>query len=178
MDLCILIPVLVGLISALLGYLLGRLFGKGNDHSVEIDALHRKNAKLEADLATCHGELTSQKATNNLAASAAAVSSMAPIAFDGDAAKAVFGKRVKQDDLTFVEGIGPKIQELFHNHQINTWKSLSETSVERCKEILSTGGERFSIHDPGTWPRQAKMAYEGKWQDLLDWQDILDGGKE
>lgn len=76
-----------------------------------------------------------------------------------------------------IEGIGPKISELFHNHDIKTWKALSETSVDKCKEVLISGGDRFKIHVPNTWPRQAGLAYEGKWKELSKWQDELDGGK-
>ncbi|MDG1393490.1 MAG: 50S ribosomal protein L21, partial [Flavobacteriaceae bacterium] len=28
-----------------------------------------------------------------------------------------------------------------------------------------------------TWPKQARLAYDGKWKKLLEWQDELDGGK-
>lgn len=178
MNWCILIPLLIGLISALLGYLLGRLSSSGEtDNSADIELWRNKNAQLEADLKSCRSKLSSghgNVATSSFAATAVA----APIAFNAIAAKGVFGKKIKQDDLTLVEGIGPKIQELFHNHDVNTWKALSETSVDRCQEILDTGGERYTVHNPGTWPRQAKMAYEGHWQELLDWQDILDHGKE
>ncbi len=31
--------------------------------------------------------------------------------------------------------------------------------------------------EPGTWPEQAKMAAEGKWDELKKWQDELNGGK-
>lgn len=163
MNWCILIPLLVGLISALLGYLLGRLLGGGNDDSDRI-------ARLEADLEACRASKSTNVASS-FAATAAA------IAFDADAAKAVFGKRIKENDLTVVEGIGPKIQELFHNHDVITWKALSECSVDKCQSVLDSGGDRFKIHKPGSWPKQAKMAYEGRWADLLKWQDELDGGK-
>jgi len=33
------------------------------------------------------------------------------------------------------------------------------------------------MHNPGTWPKQAEMAAEGKWDELKVWQDELDGGK-
>lgn len=112
------------------------------------------------------------------AASVAAGLGLNLVDFDADAAKAVFGKRVKLDDLTFVEGIGPKIAELFHNQGVKTWADLAVCSVERCQEVLNTGGDRFAIHNPGTWPRQAKMAAQGQWQELFDWQEKLDGGKE
>src|SRR5690606_39031368 len=98
------------------------------------------------------------------------------ILFDADAAKAVFGKKIKENDLTIIEGIGPKIQELFHNHDIKTWKALSECSVAKCQTILDSGGSRYKMHRPDTWPEQAKMAYQGKWNALLDWQQELHGG--
>lgn len=133
-----------------------------------------------ASLVDGAGELASDagKAVSAGAASVAAGLGLNLVDFDGDAAKAVFGKRVKQDDLTFVEGIGPKIAELFHNQGIKTWADLAVCSEERCREVLKSGGERFAIHVPTTWPRQAKMAAEGEWQALFDWQEKLDGGKE
>ncbi len=98
--------------------------------------------------------------------------------FDADAAKAALGKKIKQDDLTMIEGIGPKISELFINAGITTWAALGTTEVERCKEILAEAGDRYKMHDPETWPRQAKLAADGQWQELADWQDKLDGGRE
>ena len=168
MNWCILIPLLVGLLSALLGYLLGKLLGGGgshDDHNTEI-------ARLKAELDACRASKSSGSSmASSLAAGATAV------AFDADAAKAIFGKRIKENDLTVVEGIGPKIQELFHNHGVNTWRELSECSQGKCQSVLDSGGERFKIHNPGTWPEQARMAADGLWQKLWDWQEELDGGK-
>jgi hypothetical protein len=31
--------------------------------------------------------------------------------------------------------------------------------------------------NPGTWPKQAELAAEGKWDELKAWQEELDGGK-
>ena len=186
MNWCILIPALVGIICAILGYLLGRLFGGGNDNNdcedrlaklqAELDACRASKASLESDLKSANTTVA-----NSFAATAPKeelkVNTAPLIAFNADAAKAVFGKRIKQDDLTVVEGIGPKIQELFHNHDVKTWKALSECSIEKCQSVLDSGGERYKIHQPGTWSKQAKLAYEGRWEDLLKWQDELDGGK-
>lgn len=96
--------------------------------------------------------------------------------FDATAAKTAFGKKIKQDDLTVVEGIGPKIQQLFHNHNVKTWLALSQCSVEKCQEVLDSGGSRFRMHKPNTWPKQAELAANGKWAELKKWQDELDGG--
>lgn len=172
---CWLIPLLVGALCALLGYLWGKGKREVIDNSAEIKALENKNAKLRADLDACNKKLSAspkaQAPTSSLAAAATG------IAFDAAAAKAAFGKKIKQDDLKIVEGIGPKIEGLFHNFDITTWKALSETSVDKCQEVLKSGGERYRIHDPASWPMQARMAYEGKWKDLVKWQDEHKAGK-
>ncbi|MCE7924634.1 MAG: hypothetical protein DYG98_16420 [Haliscomenobacteraceae bacterium CHB4] len=87
------------------------------------------------------------------------------------------GTKWKWDDLKIVEGIGPKIAELFHKEGIKTWKQLADTSIDRLKEILDAAGPNFQIHDPGTWPAQARLADQGKWEELKQLQDDLKGGK-
>ena len=82
------------------------------------------------------------------------------------------------DDLRIIEGIGPKIAELLHNAGINTWAALAGTEVAKIKAILSEAGKRYATHDPTTWPKQAELAAAGKFDELKDWQDKLDGGKE
>lgn len=162
-------------------------FAAGSSNASEVAELKAKVSGLEADLAACNKSKLSLQADLNAAkASATNVSSLAAsggsasatsLAFDAAAAKGAFGKRIKQDDLKIVEGIGPKIEGLFHNFGIKTWKDLSEASIEKCQEVLNSGGDRYRIHKPGTWPKQAKLAYEGKWKELAKWQDELDGGK-
>ena len=190
MNWCILIPLLVGAICALLGYLLGKLLGGGNHDDcndriakleAELAACKSSKTKLEVDLAACKASKAkttiASAATGSAGISSSFAAATAVSAFDTDAAKAVFGKKIKQDDLTIVEGIGPKIQGLFHDHDVKTWKALSECSIDKCQTVLDSGGSRYRIHNPGTWPKQAKLAYEGKWAELLKLQDELDGGK-
>lgn len=174
---CWLIPLLVGAICALLGYLWGKGKREVIDNSAELKALEDKNARLKAELDACNKKLTMAPTPVAKAPSSSLAASATEIAFDASAAKAAFGKRIKEDDLKVVEGIGPKIEGLFHNFEIKTWKALSETAVEKCQEILDSGGERYRVHDPASWPMQAKMAYEGKWKDLAKWQDEHKGGK-
>ena len=109
------------------------------------------------------------------AAAAPAITAAAPVA----AAAAILfaGKKFKADDLKIVEGIGPKIEELLHAAGIKTWKALSETAASAIKEILQAAGSSFQIHDPGTWPEQARLADNGEWDALKALQDALDGGK-
>ncbi len=83
----------------------------------------------------------------------------------------------KGDDLTKVEGIGPKVAELFAENGIKTFKDLAAKSTEELKAILTPKGGRYASMKPDTWPEQAKLAAEGKWDELKKWQDELDGGK-
>lgn len=181
---CWLIPVLVGVISAILGYFIGCLLGGGEkltETTANVDVYKNRISKLEADLEACKANKKSTFTGGNSSIATPEVSSLATaptgVAFDKAAAKAAFGKNIKQDDLTVVEGIGPKIKELFHNHEVTTWAGLADCSIEKCQEVLKSGGKRFEIHKPGTWPEQAKLAASGQWQKLKEWQDNLDGGK-
>ena len=83
-----------------------------------------------------------------------------------------------KDDLTKVEGIGPKIKGLLNDESIWSFKQLSETGVSRIEKILDEAGPRYRMHSPKTWPEQAKMAYEGKWDELKIWQDNHKGGRQ
>ena len=97
---------------------------------------------------------------------------------DAPAKKAAAKKGPKPNDLKIVEGVGPKIEQLLKEGGINTWEELAEASVDRLKEILDAAGSRYQIHDPSTWPAQAKFAAEGRWDDLKDYQDMLLGGRD
>jgi len=80
------------------------------------------------------------------------------------------------DDLTKVEGIGPKLAEALNAAGINRYAQLADKSASDIKDIITTANSRFASHNPRTWPAQAKLAAEGKWDDLKKWQDELEGG--
>lgn len=84
----------------------------------------------------------------------------------------------KGDKLTKIEGIGPKIDSLLKEAGITTFAALSETDPEKIKEILLAAGSRYKMHNPTTWPKQAALAAADKWDELQEYQDRLDGGKE
>jgi len=207
---CFLIPVLVGLISALLGYLLGKMIAGGNDLNLKskLDTALNDNEKLnnklyllerasttakedsasnalQADLDACkahsaklQAEIDSLKAKLSSSTHGFAAVNEPSYPFDTALAFSVFGKTIKQDDLKIVDGIGPKIEELYHNAGIKTWKALSETHIEQSQEILNEAGSRYAMHNPESWAKQALLAYHGKWNELKDYQESLDGGRE
>lgn len=89
-------------------------------------------------------------------------------------AKAAAPKKAKADDLKKVEGIGPKIAATLTEAGIATFADLAKATPEKISEIIA---EVRGNHVTDTWPAQAKLAAEGKWDELKKWQDELDGGK-
>ncbi len=82
-----------------------------------------------------------------------------------------------KDNLKQIEGIGPKIEKLLNAADIMTWAALAKTSVKKLKQVLSDAGSRYKMHDPTSWPKQAKLAAAGQWDKLDKLQDQLMGGK-
>lgn len=81
------------------------------------------------------------------------------------------------DDLTRIEGVGPKISGLLRAAGITTFAALAATPVQQIEEILERAGSRYRIHDPGTWPEQAALAAEGRTQDLEKLKRKLKAGR-
>jgi predicted flap endonuclease-1-like 5' DNA nuclease len=121
-------------------------------------------AGLEADLAACEKSKLAAAAVGAIAGAAIPVASIAP-------------KANKRDDLKVVEGIGPKIEGLCNVAGIYSFAQLAEASPETLKGILTEAGSRFQMHDPTTWPAQAALARDTKWDELKTWQDELNKGR-
>lgn len=79
------------------------------------------------------------------------------------------------DDLTKIEGLGPKIAELFVANGIATFADLSASKVGDLRTLLADNS--LAAHDPKTWSKQATLAKNGKWDKLAELQEELDGGK-
>jgi DNA-directed RNA polymerase subunit beta' len=79
------------------------------------------------------------------------------------------------DDLTKIEGIGPKIAEHLATAGITTFAQLTQASAAELKDFLVAGG--FDSQDPTTWADQAQLAAVGEWDKLSQWQDQLNGGR-
>ncbi len=84
---------------------------------------------------------------------------------------------VKPDNLSRIEGIGPKLEAMLNDNNIYTFRQLSDAAPAQLKGILDKGGEAYRIHDPGTWPEQAKLLSEGKIDDFEKLTLELKGGK-
>lgn len=79
------------------------------------------------------------------------------------------------DDLKIIEGVGPKIEGVFHEAGVTSFQRVADLGTEGIETILRDAGVRAS---PGTWPDQARLAARGEWDALAEWQAQLKGGRE
>jgi predicted flap endonuclease-1-like 5' DNA nuclease len=81
------------------------------------------------------------------------------------------------DDLTKVEGIGPKINGILNEAGIFTFAQLAAADPAKLKQLLDAAGPRYRMHDPASWPAQSAMAAAGQWEQLKAWQAEHQRGK-
>jgi len=89
-------------------------------------------------------------------------------------ARALLGEGA-QDDLTVVEGIGPKSQEALYAAGIRTYAALAQAAPDRLREILEAA--RLRLLAPDTWPEQAGYLVRGDLDGLQALQESLKGGR-
>ena len=145
------------------------------ENTTRVDLLQAENDELKRQL----------KIEKNIPATEAAIAKPASLPLmpslpdkDFRLISSSFGKKIVADDLKLVEGIGPKIEELFHKAGLTSWLSVAKSDSSKLKEILAAGGERFQMTDPTTWPKQCQMMVDDKWEELKAYQDRLEGGRE
>src|SRR5690606_25371827 len=62
------------------------------------------------------------------------------------------------DDLTKIEGIGPKSAEALQAAGIHTFADLAAKTAEEVKSLLEAAEGNFKMLDPTTWAQQAQLA--------------------
>lgn len=86
-------------------------------------------------------------------------------------------KKGAGDDLTVVEGIGPKIAAALVAAGIDTFDKLAHASEDDLRKALEAASLRFAPSLP-TWAKQAAYAAQGDFDGLKAYQDTLTGGRE
>ena len=81
-----------------------------------------------------------------------------------------------RDDLTIVEGIGPKINDLLIADGIDTFAKLAAAPVARVQAILDAAGPSFRLAKPESWAHQSELCMRGEWEALRSLQDRLKAG--
>jgi predicted flap endonuclease-1-like 5' DNA nuclease len=80
------------------------------------------------------------------------------------------------DDLTRIEGIGPRLQGILYEAGITTFAEMAAQPPEQLTEIVKSAGFAAPF-DATSWPRQAELAANGEWDVLAALQDDLTGGR-
>jgi len=81
-----------------------------------------------------------------------------------------------KDDLKIIEGIGPVMERVLNEAGIYTFAELAAHTPESLQKILDAAGVA-RITNPETWAEQAKLAAEGRWEELKALQAELKGGR-
>jgi predicted flap endonuclease-1-like 5' DNA nuclease len=82
--------------------------------------------------------------------------------------EAKFGHN-REDDLTQIWGIGPKIDKILRQNGIKNFAQLAATDAGKLGKILKQAGSRFSLSTSElqqSWTEQARLANEGRWEEL------------
>ncbi|WP_245593012.1 helix-hairpin-helix domain-containing protein [Crocinitomix catalasitica] len=95
-----------------------------------------------------------------------------------EAPKKAAAKSAKGDDLTKIEGVGPKLASVLNEGGLNSYAEVAAASVADIQKILDEAEGNYARFSPDTWPQQAQLAADGKWDELKVLQDELDGGKK
>ena len=156
-----------------------------------LDAARAEQDEIEAQLASCR-EGTERK-DEELAALQARVEQAEAALEAAQAAQAQATSRAQDladklaaaeaaippepQDLTRIEGIGPVISRLLGDSGIVNYAQLAGAALNRLREILQAAGPRFRIANPASWPQQARLAAEEKWDELQGLQDSLIAGR-
>jgi large subunit ribosomal protein L21 len=92
--------------------------------------------------------------------------------------KAAPKKSAKADDLKKIEGVGPKAMEAMVAAGLDTFAKVAKAKPEAIEAILAEASSRMAHLVANTWPQQAALAADGKWDELKELQEKLDGGRK
>ena len=141
-----------------------------DENTKHIQHLKAQLSSCEADKAILAGKVSGGDDSTQLGV-------VAPTS-RGTGAGTDYAALLGNDNHQIIEGIGPKIDGLMKAAGIMNWADMASSSVDRLQKVLDDAGSRYKLANPGTWPRQAQLAHEGKWDELIEYQKFLGGGVE
>ena len=83
-----------------------------------------------------------------------------------------------EDDLTTIEGVGPKISGILKDNGYTTFSDIADARVEKLQKLLDDKGPSYRLAKPDSWPKQADICAKGDWAELKKYQDRLVNGIE
>ena len=84
------------------------------------------------------------------------------------ATKSKAAKAAAPDDLTQLNGIGPRISSILSDGGVTTYAELEHTDPSELRKIIAQGGA-LPPSSLDTWPTQASYAVRGDWQGLASY---------
>jgi predicted flap endonuclease-1-like 5' DNA nuclease len=82
--------------------------------------------------------------------------------------------RNMQDDLTVIDGIGPRVSSVLRNAGITSFSKLADRELDEVQGILVAENPSLTrFTDPSTWREQARMAADGEWGGLKALQESI-----
>jgi large subunit ribosomal protein L17 len=88
---------------------------------------------------------------------------------------AAFKEKTVADDLTRIEGIGPKVAKVLNAAGITTFQQLARAEAADVQKELNEAG--LQMMNPEGWIEQASLAAKGDWEGLEQLQRELKGGR-
>lgn len=82
----------------------------------------------------------------------------------------------RPDDLLVIEGIGPRTSTIVTAAGITSFAQLAAADVENLRAALVDAG--IKTVDPSTWPEQARLAADGRWDELQELQGRIKNGRK
>lgn len=160
----------------------------------EVDLKYRIE-QLEADLKACRDkrqrlemqnlaykakleELGALDSTDNAAAMKLAAGAVAQSGKMGtkNIDQSAYAGLFSADNLQVIEGIGPKVETVLKQKGIGDWSALAAKSPDELRALLQAN--KLQMLKPDSWPRQAELAKNKQWAELIEYQKFLDAGRE
>jgi predicted flap endonuclease-1-like 5' DNA nuclease len=168
-------------LSVVVAWLLGREVGRQEALTSSASRLAAEPQPDSTSASAPHIRLGSATAASPAAPDSPAKpvaeeSKPAPVAGAATVATPESGRKADTpDDLTEIDGIGPKIKSVLQAAGIATFADLANADAAHLKQILVDAG--LQIHNPSTWPEQAVLAGAGRWEDLKALKSQLHAGR-
>jgi hypothetical protein len=84
--------------------------------------------------------------------------------------------QIQPDDLTIIEGIGPKVAKVLNEAGIHSFADLAGANAADVQKTLDAAG--LQMMNPEGWIEQAKLAAKGDMDGLKKLQNELKGGRK
>jgi predicted flap endonuclease-1-like 5' DNA nuclease len=101
---------------------------------------------------------------------------VAPVKEEGKTVSPFTDEIQSLDDLTIIEGIGPKISGILYDAGLDTFPKVAQTTPAQITAILNAAG--ITLFDATTWPEQASLIASARWEELKALQNKLIGGRK